>query len=540
MSIRWIWGFETGADETFYSGSDWVRCSTAVFPSGSYDQIGYFSDTRNQVDYSCNFPHQPDSTVGGGQYSLKVEPGTIWATEIGQANWQSFQVLSPSVWGSGPVPDTGTLSFSMFNNLDTSQWPITSSGPGTSAEQFGMVQRFLSLYPSDIGVTDATSGSLGASLGLMSGGVLPEVPPMLQLFMVKSSKVAGVGTYNGILAYCVTTTGPIVGAAPWGANWDYVTGVTLAGYSFAEPITASVQAGGGNFAYQTVPQFGGTGYTGSVGNVILSDQWNKIAVEYSPHPTIGSLKVSVNGVDVIDVSGVPTGYTASTNIGGAPGNKVYDNQKWGRACFTSHGFYGNPNPWRSSLTSTLQPATFWYDHVCAFDNATTDDWSAATASIFVDRFVPDQDILTGNYVGNDSGTADLYDYIDDTNYFLNNSYLQTDATSSCLFSLTSINETKAGHPTWSVGNISEIIGLNSINLVSSSVTTAVSGASTLYAAGLGGESVVVGASNLITGKQFTELTTGSTSLGNSWNYLTGNSGGGPGSGIVFGGFDTQN
>jgi len=538
MSIRWIWGFESGADETYYSGSGWNRCFVSPHPSGTYEQTGYFSDTRNQVDFSSNFPHQPPNKAGGGQFSLKVEPGTILGFNDGQATWQSFQVLSPSVWKEGEVPDTGTLSFSIYNNLDTTQWPVSGAGSSAPAEQFGMVQRFLSLYPSDIEVTQANSGSFGQFLSVMTGSILPEVPPMLQLFMVRSDNVTGSTNpvYDGIFAYCIVGTGPTLGVAPWGAAYDYLTAATIPGFSFVNAITGALAAGASG--YGSSPDFGGFGYTGSEGIVLTPDDWSKVAVEYSPHPSNGSLKVSVNGTDIIDVSGVPTGYTASVDLGGAPGNKRYDNQKWGRIGFTSHGFLGNPNPWYFDTSSTLEPATFWYDHLCVYDNATTDDWSFATASVFIDRFVPRADISTGSYIGGDSGTVDLYDYVDDTNYFLNNSFLRVESNASdseIRFSSTAIFQTKAGHLSWSVGDISHIIGLNSINAVSSSTSLGLYGSSLLWDAGFS-NTKITGPFTLIDGKKFIESVSGTTGIGTSWNYLTGNTGVGPGSGILHAGF----
>jgi len=541
MAVKWIWGFETGADETFYSGSGWSRCDSLPYPSASgiYDELGFYTDGRNRVDYSCNFPHQPPSDVGGGQYSLKVEPGSIYSIAIGQTTWQNFHILSPTVWKDGIVPDTGTLSFSIFNNSDSTAWETGSNPP-----HFGTAQRFLSLYPSDVGVKELASGSFVGALeflsgSLMSGTVMAEVPPMLQLFVVKSKQIPGGKLYNGIFAFCITGIGPAQ-AAPVGPAFDYMTGVSLGSYSWASVISSSLknQSLAGQGTYNTDYPMGGYGYTGSDGFPLLENNWNKIAVEYYPDPVAGSLKVSLNGTDIIDISGVPTGYTGSTDPNGAPLNLVYDNQRWGRVSFTPCGFYTTPNPWATDPSSEIQPATFWYDHVCAFDNTPTNDWATATSSIFIDRFIPDQDISTGSYVGNDSGTADLYDYIDDTNYYLNNSYLRTDNTASdreLKVSTTGIYETKAGHPTWSVGNISEIIGLNSINLVSSSADLGLYGASLMWDAGLANDEIT-GPYSLVSGKKFIESVSGETALGASWNYLTGNSGGGPGSQILHSGF----
>ena len=522
MSIKWIWGFESGASREFYSGSGWDRCWSAPYPDAAYAQIGYFSDTENQVDYSANFPHQPPTKAGGGQYSLKVEPGTVLGFDDGQVTWQTFQVLSPSVWNNTDVPSTGTLSFSIYNNLDTSEWPVTGAGSTDPAEQFGMVQRFLSLYPDDIEVTDITSGSFGAGLGLMTGGMGPEVPPMLQLFMVRSSGVVGSTNpiYDGVFAFCVTQTGPVTGVAPWGAAFDYLTAATVGGYSFLPAITGALKTGA-LAGYDSSPSFGGYGYTGSEGTILPVDDWSKVAVEYHPHPTLGSLKVSVNGVDIIDVSNVPTGYTASADV--LSGGNIYDNQKWGRVGFTSHGFGGNPNPWFLDTSSSLKPATFWYDHVCAFDNGDSNDWHLATSSIFVQGVAPVQDHETGPFLADNSQTGSLFDFIDDQNYFMNNNYLVASASAptgkSCDFYYNKLNFAgKAGATAWDMNTVSSVIGVNIISAVSGA---GISGSSVYRGCDPGCSPFETGSSFPLAGKQFIYHTSGSDPDGRSWNYLTG-------------------
>ena len=368
---------------------------------------------------------------------------------------------------------------------------------------------------------------------------LPTLPPQLSLFLHASGSETG-DVVGRIIAVCTTGTLPIsgLGGGPFYGKQNSVPEDTrYTNYFYTAQFASYISLVGG----APVAPAGQNGfwiYTSSAGDYIQGDRWTEVTVQYTPDKTAGAIKVYLDGVSVIDVEGVPTAYTSSYNSD--TGLTVNENlTNTGRIEFSSSPFFAVPGP-NSGLvgySSSIEPATFIYDHVVMFDEV--GDLSTATSSIFIDRFIPDQDISTGSYIGNDSGTTDLFDYIDNTNYFLNNSYLQTDVTSSLNFSLTGIYETKAGHASWSVGNISEIIGLNSINLVSSSVATAISGASSVYAAGLGGESSVSGTSNLISGKQFTTLTTGSTSLGNSWNYLTGNAGVGPGSQIVHAGLETK-
>ena len=73
MSIKWIWGFESGASREFYSGSAWGVDSP--HPDGSaslYTAAGLTEASDGLYDFSYNYPHQPPTTAGGGRYSLRV------------------------------------------------------------------------------------------------------------------------------------------------------------------------------------------------------------------------------------------------------------------------------------------------------------------------------------------------------------------------------------------------------------------------------------------------------------------------------------
>ena len=558
MAVKWIWGFESGADKSFYSGSVWYKSFYHIYPfTGDSDEWAHLfsQDTESLYDYSNNFPHQPPSVVGGGQYSLRVDsppvvnnydafPGNRSKKIL--ASYEPLNICSPSLVsgfyvsptdGSSSIPahtlnentilNDVLISLSMYSNFDQSLLPveITPSEPNDfpSGSAF-YAQRFLSFYPDLTGETSPNVPSLK-----VAGSQMLSLPPQVQLYLFSTAS-AGVMEHK-ILALCSTYNSVNVES-----NTSFDTNMVYVGELSSEAAWAEDNIPDAINGVSTLH----FAYTSSAGVYITPDEWHKITVHWSGSTSAGgAFGLWLDGSKVIDETG-PSGYNSPSDTNRPA---VFDlPPQIGRIQFGASPIWCHPSPWWSGNTSpnssSLQPGSFWFDHVVVFDDPVA-DLAAATSSIFIDKFLPDQDISTGSYIGNDSGTTDLFDYIDDTNYFLNNSYLQTDTTSSLNFYLTGIYETKAGHASWSVGNISEVIGLNSINLVSSSVATAISGASSIYAAGLGGESSVSGTSNLISGKQFTTLTTGSTSLGNSWNYLTGNSGGGPGSGIVSSGLETK-
>ena len=550
MAVKWIWGFETGADETFYSGSGWSVNRYQTSPTGTTSFFyGQLQSTKAEIlyDYKYNFPHQPPSLVGGGQYSLKVNPAAYYQTvydsaEPGLRNlWMStspMAIMTPPLGAT----NTATISFSIYCDLEVDQWPFGESG-------FAFTQRLFSLYPQETTTSPLMTTGSSYQFGTpqtASGDIpnnLPTLPPQLSLFLHASGSTPG-AVDSRIIAVCTTGTISWAGltagniqAGPFYGNTNSVPENARYANFFQHNAFASYVSTFGAVAVAPAGQNGFWIYTGSAGDYIRGDRWTEVTVQYIPDKTAGAIRVYLDGVNVINVEGVPTAYTSSYDWDtGLPVNENLTNT--GRIEFSSSPFWAIPGP-NSGLvgySSSIEPASFIYDHVVMFDEA--GDLSTATSSIFIDRFVPDQDISTGSYVGNDSGTADLYDYIDDTNYYLNNSYLRTDNTASdreLKVSTTGIYETKAGHPTWSVGNISEIIGLNSINLVSSSADLGLYGASLMWDAGLANDEIT-GPYSLVSGKKFIESVSGETALGASWNYLTGNSGGGPGSQILHSGF----
>jgi hypothetical protein len=603
MAVKWIWGFESGADKTFYSGSGWQETSWRQIGSGSSNptndaealeislQSGkYTIFSENTVDYACNFPHQPPSVVGGGQFSLKLPaipalplgyssfsgswPSNMPPTKDGPQDvtssaQNSFLISAgsyPKYVGTPIVEDfyqSGCISLSVFTDFELTNYPMAPESGSSNLSNL-YIEHILSIYPARAKMLDASNiynwtgsdastvfgvqyaGPAGSSVGqpLTSGSYVWDVPPLISIYNVVTASAGVKSSYLGFISTVSTSSIVQSPFGEWMLHNKFATGA-FDSLLFANGISSSNDIP----TWQTLANklsASFVSYTGSDGVYLEGNKWSKLSLFYNPDPTNSTLKVYVDGTQSIDLSGVGLGYTSSyegqwDGTSSWSASSYRDDQNLARLSFANE-YFGYPNPNIGETLSwnredSYRPPKHYYDHIVMFDDAS--DLSTATSSIFIDRFIPDQDISTGSYVGNDSGTTDLFDYIDDTNYFLNNSYLQTDVTSSLNFSLTGIYETKAGHASWSIGNISEIIGLNSINLVSSSVATAISGASSLYAAGVGGESSVSGTSNLISGKQFTTLTTGSTSLGNSWNYLTGNSGVGPGSQIVHAGLETK-
>ena len=558
MAVKWIWGFESGADKSFYSGSGWVESITRFSMPEDTDLLSYPSElsfdngTEACHDFSHNFPHQPPTSVGGGSYCLKTtvpsarhilnsgsDLGSYWA------NWPNYSVFTPVIDPLGS--SASCFSFSFQTSVDSNAiQTVTQLGPGTQPPNI-FFEHIISIYPYNQApgmgndFREVNSSVFGGPLvaiteNIQSGSLVHKTQPLMSLYNFSSASVSPTVRVNKILALCYAP--PIAVADPIYDFFYSFDGGSVSNsdvdYSLLSMITASIAAGPSGFSDFYA-------YTSSDGQRVMPNEWTQISMFYNPKSdSTGDIKVYLDGVNCINQVNVQTGYTASLNLATLTASV---NQAGWRLKFSSTPFCSIPDP--RSLCNlpapnidvcTIDPPTHYYDHVVVFDSES--DLAAATSSIFIDRFIPDQDISTGSYVGNDSGTADLYDYIDDTNYYLNNSYLRTDNTASdreLKVSTTGIYETKAGHPTWSVGNISEIIGLNSINLVSSSADLGLYGTSLMWDAGLANNEIT-GPYSLVSGKKFIESVSGETALGASWNYLTGNSGGGPGSQILHSGF----
>ena len=190
MAVKWIWGFESGADKSFYSGSGWSvnRYQTATTGANFFNGSVSVNKTNDLLyDYNYNFPHQPPSIVGGGQYSLKVNPSAYYQSvydtpevSLGKL-WQSQQPMSIMTPQLGAT-DTATISFSIHCDLEVSEWPFDGSG-------FRFAQRFLSLYPQETTTAPLVVTGSGYVFGFpqtASGDIpnnLPTLPPQISLFL---------------------------------------------------------------------------------------------------------------------------------------------------------------------------------------------------------------------------------------------------------------------------------------------------------------------------------------------------------------------
>ena len=448
MSLKWMWGFEIGADKSFYEGSEWGAATVEGNPSGTSDQF-WNIDTTNLVDYKANFPHQPSSSVGGGYYSLKIDT-EIESLRAPIGNPQLMASIYPFGIMTPPLGTlfTGSLSFSMYADLDQTQWPLSQSlGGGGMSTLY--LQRFLALYPNETELQPIsfTGASQGAGLNQMSA-----LPPQLQLFMFRTG--SGGVAEDKILA-CIATGGAGSGAdstMPWNPLTDYL--YTSIDVPWTELITDAI-ANGGDFDGYYV-------YTSSAGTYVSGNQWTKVGLEYNPHNINGSLKVWLNGSLAINETGVPTGYTGS--VGGAGGPGVLDNiDEWGRILFTTTPFYGSPSPFLMDISSTLKPSNFWYDHVCVFDNQPSSDASSTTASIFVQGLKPTGDGPIGNFTGNDLAVTNLYNYVNDPNAAMETSYITGETTTSASFDLQNVNIIEEGAKLWDLTTIKSFVGIGVVN-----------------------------------------------------------------------------
>jgi hypothetical protein len=453
MALKWMWGFEIGADETFYSASNWMACAAQQQiwpqdPGGADEPFNVFQKTKDLYDFKYNFPHQPSGSVGGGYYSFKIEPYSgyritaSYGLSVDFSSPGPFSILSPSFGRT----HSGSFSFSMYCDFDQTQLPISSSGESWYA------QRFLSLYPDE---TIASHATTNGDMYFLSGSnnVLPSMIPQLQLFMFRSG--SGGVVKDGILAVC--HTGSIDGVAlegTLGATVNYGFGLgMIQGYLLkeAERLTA-IGAPIANYVYSS--SFG----------YISGSRWTKVAVQYTPHRTNGTLKVYLNEDLVMNQVGVPTGYTSSVNPTAPVPYVRADVAEVGRIGFTATPWFIAPEPWNEDNPSSYSgPASFAYDHICVFDEAS--DLSTATSSIFIQGLKPTSDSSIGNFTGDGGQVSSLYNYINDPNDAMETSYLKAAPSpeTSCSFGLQDIDSIEEGAKLFDTGSVLSYIGVGIIN-----------------------------------------------------------------------------
>lgn len=517
MSIKWIWGFESGASREFYSGSAWGVDSP--HPDGSaslYTAAGLTEASDGLYDFSYNYPHQPPTTAGGGRYSLRVSapfhsstggdgvPGSTDMSEL------PIGILSPSF---GNLTE-GCLSLSVHSDSDFTDWP--EDAPGSGIADVTRLQRFLALYPEQTNLVPTSGSDLSSvfKVNFLDSPISqsPNLPAQLQLYSFSTGTLGG-PVENKIAAVCrygfantgsvpAATYGPVMGISDsCNILWPYMP-------QYFSAMAATPWEGGTNW--------GLIAYTSSAG-VSLQQGWNEVTIKYTPHASSGSIKIFLNGTAIIDQEGVPTGYSSSVDDGGST---VDSDLGWGKILFTTTPFMMSPRALAPDLTGTLEPSKFLYDHVVVFDENA--DLSIATSSIFVQGVAPIQDRDIGPFVADNSQTGSLFDFIDDQNYFMNNNHIIASATAptgrSCNFYYNNLENIKAGATQWDMNTVMSVIGVNIINAVSGSD---VSGSSVYRGCDPACSPFLTGAAVSLDGKQFINHTSGSDPNGRSWNYLTG-------------------
>jgi len=532
MAVKWIWGFESGASREFYSGSGWGVDSP--HPDGSaslYTAAGLTEASDGLYDFSHNHPHQPPTTAGGGRYSLRVgapfhssiggdgDPGSIDMSEL------PFGILSPSF---GNLTE-GCLSLSVHSDSDFADWPDDAPGSGIAA--VSRLQRFLALYPEQTNLVPTSGSDLSSAFKVrfLDSPISqsPSLPAQLQLYSFSTGTLGG-PVENKIAAVCrygfantgsvpdatTTGTGPVLGISD-SCNflWPYMP-------QYFSVIAATPWEGGTNW--------GLVAYTSSAG-VSLQQGWNEVTINYIPHASSGTIKIFLNGTAIIDQEGVPTGYSSSVDDGGTP---IDTGLGWGKILFTTTPFTMLPRALAPELTGTLEPSGFLYDHVVVFDE--NSDLDIATSSIYVQGVGPVLDHETGNFIGDNSQTASLFDFVDDQNYFMNNNYLMASSSApsgnSCDFYYNKLNFLKAGSTEWDMNNVLSIVGVNVISAVSGAD---VSGSSVYRGCNPVCSPFATGTAFNLAGKQFVHHTSGSDSDGRSWDYLTGSGAEGITAGLVY-------
>lgn len=519
MSIKWIWGFEVGADNSYYEGSDWSQVSPipAGAPVSPFYGEGLTQNLENCIDYKNNLPHQPPGKAGGGQYSLRVENGIY--TDGPYAAGDTYSGLSVGVLSPSLSLGTGSsISLSLHSDIDFTEWP---NYPGTTPFY---IQKFLSIYPNDAQMTQTTGSDVtiifNDSFLSSSLSMVPDLPAQLQLYVYNSGSTGGTPNRK-IAAVCrtgFTSTGSVPTHATLGGPCLSIGDQsTVLWNNLADPKVFSSLSYVQDSSVFPNPNFGLVGYTSSNG-VNFEAGWNEITVTYSPHPTNGVIKIHLNGSPIINVEGAPTGYTASVNEFGDPVQTDLNNV--GRIMFSSTPFYIRPSGKGEMLTGTIQPANYNFDHVVAFDSLS--DITVATSSIYVQGIEPTTDSDIGSFIGDDSSVVELWNYIDDPNYFMNNNYLKASGSnSSCNFFTKQLQNITAGSTIWDMSDVSEVVGVNVINSVSASLDSTLTGSSVYRGCDPGCSSFATGSEFSLGGKKFVFHVSGSDPDGRSWNYLTG-------------------
>ena len=497
MALKWMWGFEIGADETFYSGSGWqdslMRFQSTSSGGGTY--LDTHIESKNMVDYKNNFPHQPLSSVGGGYYSLKIDAGEIvdYNTSL-MASDDPFGVMTLKL---GAI-STASLSFSVYSDFDQTEWPGAADPNDTL-----YLQRFMALYPNEATLAPVILAGAGrVPMSGASNNQMSTLMPQLQLFMFRT------GSVNKILAACITGSGT-PGSVPDNPLLDYLLTSTAAGSSWIDNVTGAVNAGGNLDSYYV--------YTSSAGQYLSGNAWTEVSVQYHPHNVNGSLKIYLNGDEAINVSGVSTGYTGSYD--GDTDTPILDNiNNIGRVLFTATPFFANPSAWISSVSSALEPSNFWYDHVCLFDEAS--DLSTATASIFIQGLKPVSDNSIGNFVGDGLETVSLYNYVNDPNAAMETSYIQAGGVTDASFNLQDIDVIDSGAKLFVTASVGSYIGVGVINACENVGATSLNANSLMSGTSQAlGETIIVSSS----AKQMFSFVSGSDPDGADWSLSSINS-----------------
>jgi len=435
MALKFMWGFEIGADVDYYANSGW---GVAQEPATGSDYALY--------DTQYGEAHLPPTKVGAGYKCLKITSYNQWWMRATGDPMPLYPLMGTYAEVSTPVTGTvedayhwndGLVHFSFKHDFD---FGYDISGLPNAREGKWIHLCTISSASSPGHTAFKDGGLIRATAGADMWMPLPNTAPAevawlrqgwraenshIQMYLVRQERLR-----DPLL---------LTGGGPCGNIGDYLVCVLWRN---------NTATGAGASAVSLV--------SGAVD--LTPNQWSKFAIQYKASPNVlGRLAVYQNGASVINL---PQGFRT-----------VED--KWNCLTFSSHGRYVTTDT--QFPTEDAFPGGVWpeyaslIDYLFMWDVVTQPDLAAATSSLFIQGLEPDGDHKKGDFI-NDTGfqTPNLYDWVNDPGdpSQLEVSYISagTAIADSCSFFFFFPESVKNGALSWGdyIPQIKEVVGLNAI------------------------------------------------------------------------------
>jgi len=436
MALKFMWGFEIGADVDYYANSNW---GISQNQSTGSDYALY--DTQY---YEA---HQPINGVGGGSRCLKQSSYYQHNIEnLGSPhNLLAFsgtysELTTPVTGGTTPFEwQNGFVHFSFKHDFQM-DFDLAAAG-GTdvlgkwihlctlgSASITGSTPFF------DGGIIDGSNdsdwwmplpGDAPAGGTFLEKGFKPN--SYISFYLVRQENAAEDPPTDRTGGPCLTT-GDFVVAVVYYNNDD----------SLVPPFKTPADAI----------------YSSSLPVDIEPDTWVQYAINYNARSGLnGDVQVWQDGTLVLSELSVET-------------RDVSANKIWNSVTFSPHGKYVCKN-------NLEFPGGVWpeysnlVDHVFLWDEGNLATQAQATASLFIQGLQPNDDHLNGDFL-NDTGftTPNLYDFINDPGdpnpMEVDYIFCGTNTPTSCSFIVPNVVDVVNGATSWNLSYIKEFIGAGTI------------------------------------------------------------------------------